>query len=254
MLYKLHIICITALLAATPLSAYIQPKHVDSETWNQLAPYFLPENHPIKPKLDSLFSHRITENTQSLQNAGFLRPKPRSTSSTVVSKHPQLKGVIVKLYTDDNPLNEAHELFMRIVGAELTRVSIHRHKYQSLLTVPKKWIYPLPENPAPIGPFRKNFILVAEDMNIMRREANFTCWKSNAVTKNALTAIYVVIQEVGLEDSLKPSNIPFTKQMKFAFIDTPVFHRWPINFDKLTVHLSPSMQKHWRHLISSNAP
>lgn len=249
----LRFFCIL-LFYAPSLLGYEKSYHVDEAVWNQVKPYFLPENHPIKAKLDSIFSTRVSQNTQTLTAAGFLRPQPRSTSSTVVSRHPKVNGYILKLYTDDNPINDAYELMLRIIGAEKTRESILRHKFKSLFLVPKKWIYPLPANSAPDAAFPKNFILVAEDMNIIRRNKNFELWKSNAVSKKVLDALYVIVQDVGLDDSIKPSNIPFTKDHKFAFIDTAVFHRWPINFDKFSVYLSPTMQKHWRKLIEQNKP
>lgn len=235
--------------------AYQKPAHVDTGVWNQLTPHFLPEDHPIKAKLDTIFSARATQNTASLKKAGFIDPEPRKYSRTVVTRHPRLKGFVIKLYTDDSPLNDAFELLLRVTGANYTRDAINRFGYQSIFAVPKKWIYPLPESRLSTdGSYPKNFILIAEDMNVLERSDNYYWWKSGLVTKKILDALYMIVQEAGLDDSVMPSNIPFTKDGKIAFVDTPCYHRWPVGFDRLTRHLSPAMRKHWSLLISKNGP
>lgn len=236
---------------------YVKPAHVDTETWNKLSPYFLPFDHPVRPELDKLFSKRVSETRKTMREAGFRKPVPRPFSKTVVSKHPRLKGVIVKLFTDERDYDEVDELMRRIIGAQAAQDSIDRHGYQSMFVVPKKWIYPLPENPAPPPAphaFRKNFILVAEDMEIFGEKNNFLWWRSNAVTKKMLDALYVINQECGFDDSFFPPNIPFTKYYKIAFIDTAICNKWPLRFYKLEKYLSKPMKKHWKTLIDQNGP
>lgn len=237
-------------------ATYTKPAHIDSATWEQVTPYFLPFDHPIRPKLDKIFSTRVSKNSSTLKAAGFSKPKARHYSKNVVSKHPKLKGYIVKLFTDETVIDDVYELLARIHGAQAARDSIERHQFQSIFVVPKKWIYPLPENPPPASNHiaRKNFILIAEDLDILNEAENARWWRSNAVTKQILDALYVVVQETGLDDSIIPVNIPFTRNWKIAFIDTTIYKRWPIRFYMLTSNLSGPMKKHWKMLINNNGP
>lgn len=249
-------LCLT-LLGINHISAYIQSPYVDSATWSAVSIYLLPENHPAKAKLDKIFSgKRVTLNTKSLENAGFETPEPREYTHTVVSKHPKLKGYVIKLFTDDYPINEVPELLNRIVGAQIAQETINRHGYQKMFVVPKKWLYPLPAEPSPpAGTYRKNFILIAENMKVYKGPENYSHWRSYLVDKELLNALYTLVQEKGLDDSVLPSNIPFTKEgNKVALIDTGVYHRWPIRFYLLTRFLSPTMKTYWQQLINQGGP
>ena len=83
---------------------YQKPHLVSEEEWNSVAAYFLPENHPMKPKLDKIFERsRVTRNSKAVLNAGFFNSKPGQYSHVVVSKHFDLPGYIVKMYLDTHP-------------------------------------------------------------------------------------------------------------------------------------------------------
>lgn len=140
-----------------------------------MEPHFLPYENPLRAKLDVIFSTRVTHSVETLKKAGFLKPKPMQYSKTVVTKHPKLKGYVVKLYLDNCPINDAVELRSRIIGAHVARRAIARHQFEDYFEVPKKWIYPLPESPEPhSSKQRKNFILIAEEMPIMSIEVIIT--------------------------------------------------------------------------------
>lgn len=254
-IFSLFIFLNILLCYETLLSGYEKPSHLDEGTWDLMSPYFLPENHPVKSKLDAIFSSRATRNNSALKKAGFTTPEPRKYSHTVVTTHPNLKGYYLKFYTDETPLNDVYELRNRVIGANLIREAVNRHGFQSFLLVPKKWIYPLPVNPPPSGGCSpKNFVLIAEDMDVLKGKSNYFFWKSNMVSKKFLDAVYMIVQELGLDDSITPSNIPFTKKGILAFVDTPSYHRWPVDFSRLTSYLSPTMKEHWKVLIDHNGP
>lgn len=230
--------------------SYNRPAHVDPLVWNSMAPYFLPEDHPIKPKLDKLFSaSRLVRNSKKLKKAGFKTPDPRPHSRTIVSRHPKLKGYWVKLYTDDQTdITDWVELRRRILGAHYTRESIERHSYQRIFKVPDKWIYPLPESPGVTGgSSRKNFILLAKDMRCLKKKENYRRWLM--ITPELLKAVHVVLHEAGLSDSVFAFNMPFGKDGRIAFIDTQHYHEWPVPFTKLCRYLSPVTRERWREYV-----
>lgn len=240
-------------------TAYERNPHVDPQVWDFLSPFFLPEDEPVKAKLDQLFSNtRATLNKEALLEAGFIIPKrgPRASIHATILKHPKMKRYIFKLFTDDQDIEDWPNMARRIQGAECIREAIKKFGYESMFSVPKKWIYPLPVDPSPPeGSYRKNFILVAQNMKLLRKKANGTAWQSAAINPRVLDALYVLLQETGLADSLIASNIPFSKiDARISFVDTEVYHRWPIPFDKLTSFLSPRMQRYWQELINKGGP
>lgn len=235
------------------LRAYEPNPFVSERDWERLVPYLLPNDHPIKPKLDRIFrsGKRVTLSSQTLDEADFDTPQRRPYSQVVVSKHPKLKGYVIKLYTEDTPFNDAYELTRRAVGAEYVRNAVNRLGYQHLFKVPKKWLYPLPlDPPPPPGYYRKNFVLVVEDMHIYAKEKNHFFWKSIAVTPDVLQALYNVMQAEGLNDSMHVSNVPFTKDGKIAFVDTAIYHDWPVRLHILLRYIAPSMHGYWQDLMA----
>lgn len=236
---------------------YVPNPHVNTKIWDVITPYLLPEDHPIKAKLDRIFAERVTLNSTSLQEAGFKTPNPRGFSKTVVSMHPDLEGYIVKCFLDNQKdVVDWQKLMRRIKGAEFIKRAIKRHHYEKIFKVPQKWIYPLPEEPSPPSDYyRKNFILIAEDVHILAKDSNYKAWAGPKMTPKKLDAIYTILKEEGLTDSVVAFNIPFTEDDdKLAFIDTEIWHRWPVNYKKLLMYLSPSMQKHWKQLIKNDGP
>lgn len=243
--------------AAEPLVellGYPVNPYVSSTRWKAMVPHFLPENHPIKATLDRIFSERITLTTSTLSKAGFPTPYPRRASKTIVSTHAKLPGYFVKCFTDDQKsVDDWRKLKRRIDGAERIKKAIVRNHYEEIFKVPKKWIYPLPNDPSPPkGSSRKNFILIAEDVNILAKEANYAAWKGKPMTKQKAEAVFTILNEEGLCDSIFAFNIPFTKDDgKMAFIDTEQWHCWPVNFKRVREYFSPTMQKYWDNLVKT---
>lgn len=236
------------------VEGYTRSPFVSPEVWEQLTPYFLPVNHPIKQKLDKIFGKkRITSNCHTLANAGFIKPKQGRHTGVIVTKHKKLKGYVIKLLSDENPdMAEWVNMVLRIKGAKIIQDAIDKHGYQYLFKVPKKWIYPLPAEPSPPeNHYRKNFILIAEDMRVYKKPNNLMHWKES-MTGKKLKAIYTLITELGLDDSIYPWNIPFSKDGKMAFVDTERFYRWPVPYDRTLIYLSKSMHNFWIRLVETN--
>jgi len=231
--------------------------HVDPSVWEQLAPYFLPEDHHLKPVLDKIFrEQRVTESVKSLKKSHFKIISKQKWSDTYVVSHKKLKRYLVKLYLDSKTTkNDWAAWLSRIRGAQFVQESIERNGYQKYFKVPKKWIYPLPEHPSPDPNFQgKNFVLVVEDMDILDRRKNDFLWKSNVLTEDLLDAIFVILQEVGLSDSIYPFNLPFSNDGRVAHIDTEFYHQWPVAFNRLTKFLSKKNQAYWNMLIANGGP
>lgn len=234
--------------------AYPRNPYVSEDVWDQVSPYFLPEDHPIRPILDQIFSYyRVTLSIKSMKKAGFIHPKPRKWTHLIVTKHPDLPGYIFKLHLDAQRHYKKKPEYIhwikRIQGAHAIDKKIQKYHWEHLFKVPEKWIYPLPEEPSPPKEFiRKNFILVEEDMDIFDDKENYGKWRSDWITADKLDSIYIILEELGLHDCAKPDNIPFSKDGRISFIDTETTQEWPVLYKKLTHYLSPPMRSYWKHL------
>lgn len=228
------------------LYSYAYNPHVPIEIWNDLAPYFLPEGHPIKMKLDTLVAkRRITHSAANLKKAGFKIVSRGYRNHAIVAKHRKMKGYLIKVYTDEQAVGcEWADWKKRVIGAHVVKNAINRLNYQKYFKVPQKWIYPLPSEPSPAaGLVRKDFILVVEDMKILNREKNAVFWRSIAIDEARLTAIYTILKEEGLFDSVYIDNLPFCRDGKQAFVDTQHFQSaHVVEFGKFIPFLRPAMQ------------
>ena len=229
--------------------------YVSKEVWEQVRDYLMPNDHPIKEKLDQIFLRsRALVDKKSMKAAGFAAAKPQHHTQIIVTRHPELKGYVIKAYRDDQDYHsgkpEHYFWIKRAIGAQLIQESITAHKYEHLFKVPKKWIYVLPDNPPPSPNYlRKMFILVEEDMELMDNKRNKKIWGSKWITQELLQALYTIATELGLFDCTKPSNCPFSIDGRVAFIDTQSFHKKRVKYHNLTPYLSPSMRSFWEELI-----
>ena len=159
----------------------------------------------------------------------------------------KLRPYAVKLLLDEEPTYELDKLISRIIGANTAREVIEKYGYQHIFKVPRKWIYALPLNPAPLsGTFRKNFILVEDEIDILQRKENYPKWKSDAVTHEILDAVFILLTEAGLYDSVYAFNMPFCEDGRIAVIDTELHHGWPIHYERFSAYLSHEMKSYWR--------
>src|SRR5688500_18516618 len=88
----------------TAAKKYVHNHQVPLSVWQHLEPYFLPIDHPINSKLDSLFhSKHITLNKKTFEAAGFAPIQERSPNNVIICRHPKLKGYLIKAYLDTQP-------------------------------------------------------------------------------------------------------------------------------------------------------
>jgi len=246
------------LLLSFNLSAYEPNPYVDPQVWEELTSYFLPEDHPIKNKLDSIFKkRRVLKSIGSLHAAGF-RFLKNSQDKIIVVKHDELKGFLIKMYLDDSSEMEWVWWKKRVDGSKVIANAIQASGYEHIFKVPKKWIYPLPAQPSPASSdriFRKNFILVVEKMDILSDRSNKKAWKKK-MNRPTLEALYTIIMENLLLDSVYADNTPFCKDGKIAFIDTEhtLDTTQPIPIWAVGHYLSEEMLDYWEHLLIHGVP
>ena len=222
----------------------------------RIGPYLMPENHPIKTKLDTFFTQsRWTFNEKTMEAGGFLNVHPQKFSRAIVTKHPEFSGYVFKVYLDTQryylDLPEGEIWARRAEGANCVREVIERMGVHAMMKAPVKWIYRLPDQPkVPKGYIPKRFILVQEDMELVSNEENRKLWKSDFITPELLDKVHYVIKEVGLLDCANVNNIPFSVDGKIAFIDTQTHHATKVFWDSLNRHLNEENRRYWKEITN----
>ena len=232
-------------------------KKLSDNPWEYITPYLIPENHFAKIQLDTLFhTHgRIIKDRKSLLDAGFKLIKKGRGRRIYVFRHPDIPGFVVKLYTDSQVRvgSDWKKYLKRIDGAILIQNHIEKYGFQSMFKVPKKWIYTIPAEVKSIVAKKKTkpkqFILVAEDMTPLTSTQSREKWTSEAVTPALLDALFLLVSELGLYDTLYLRNLPFSTDGKLVLIDTEYFFRWPVKYRTLLRLLSREMQEYWKLII-----
>lgn len=161
------------MFASSFVEAYEKPIYLDEALWAEVQPYLLPEDHPIKSKLDKFFAKdRWIESMASLEKSDFVCMKHKAWDNIIVAKHKKLPGYVVKLYTDDQCGVDARGLLLqRVRGALHIQSIIDAHEgYADMFKVPRKWLFPVPNAEWTAVYDRKQFILITEDMNIVGAE------------------------------------------------------------------------------------
>lgn len=238
-------------------SSYVRSPEINEELWNTLTPYFLPAHFPEKAILDAIFSERrVLSSLKSLTKSGFViisNPK----NKTIVAKHPYLKDYLVKVYLDSMDSLDWYWWKKRVDGANLIQRAINAHGYWDIMKTPKKWIYPLPPTPrAKEGaPYPKHFILLVEEMDVLSDKKNREAYKKK-MTPTILDALYTLIMDNLLIDSVYADNVPFCKDGKLAFIDTEHTQDTSLQVPITLVaqFLSSEMHLYWEQLIVNGGP
>jgi hypothetical protein len=226
--------------------------------WDTIKPYLITSAHPAKQTLDKIFSQqRVTASMENMINAGFVC-KQSFAKNIIVAAHPELKGYLIKTYLDGQKLHKEDWKFCvdRIKGANKIRKTLDVYGYHNMMKVPHKWIYALPNkgNIKTINPEnqQRNFLLLVEDMEVLDPLSNHIKYEIK-MTKRKLNALYNVITQNLLMDSVYIRNIPFCKDGKIAFVDTETFRitKEVICYECLASQLSPKMQIYWRSLFEN---
>lgn len=259
------ICCISIFFLHTPLNSVLIAQftngydleinpYFSSEEREAVRRYLLPRCHPIKYVLDSIFhAHRATQDERTMEAAGFSIKYKKVRSYISVASHPCLIGYLIKAHLDNEERlkkgRPGWKWFVnRIRGANKIRKAIQDMDSQ-LFVVPNKWIYPLPENPGPAeqhSSSRKNVILIVTDMNLVSQNNNYKAWKEK-ITKEHLEQFYAIIKFSG-GSSYRPDNVWYTREGKFAFIDTEYPDREP-NLNSIRHFLSDDMKIYWDEII-----
>lgn len=210
----------------------------------KIKPYLLPLDHPLKGELDRIFTaSRVVSDQNALIEAGFTVLHARYKLIWIL-KHPNLHGVIIKLYLDDEErLNQDvpgwEWLVQRCEGASDIRKLARKENFK-FITVPDKWLYPLPAHPLT----RRNpVILIATDMKLMSDGDSVNAWKK-LDNKQAIDELFLVLSH-GYASTWIPWNIPATRKGTFACIDTE-YPKRNLNLKNVTPFLSPPMQTYWK--------
>lgn len=226
--------------------------HISEKFSEKLLQHLIPNDHPIKHNLDKIFETHpdALNNMQSLVQAGFYKIINTKHSKIKVIWHEKLKGYLLKVYTED--VDYPHYLSQitnRVKGSKYIAEFIHEKKYEKHFKVPKKWIYPLP---FVRDPTKRQFILVAEEIPLLSKSDNIKAFRNPKLKNEIIHALFTIINELGLKDSLIRTNIPFSKDGKISFIDTEYYHIWPVTFKKLTHVFGENQQEYWKSLIRLN--
>ena len=241
------------------IGAQVHHSYVSEKVWKTVTPYLMPEDHPLKGKLDALFSqNRVIQNGDSLIRAGFDNKRPEPYTKVIVTRHKEMPGYIFKLYTDDKKgfKNDPEYLtwVYRARGAKVVRKVIQEQGWEAYFKAPQKWIYPLPPKPAAKkGHSQKNFILVEEEMDILPIQTILSKWKNGTMTKDHLEMLFFIITRTGLRGGCKVDNIPICKDGRIAFVDTQRNLLWPLPYERMFQVLHGDMRKHWQALVKNQS-
>lgn len=228
--------------------------YLNPEMKKAMRPFLIPLDHPMRQVLDAIFtSSRVTQDEFTLAAAGFSTLSSRPRTFLKVVRNAALPGYLLKLQLDSELRRKEGKptwrwLVNRCQGAENIRALIKRDKLQ-YFTVPKKWLYPLPEDPSPPkgeGFIRQVVVLVVEEMDVVDHDASVKAWKE-AVTYRIVDELFWIIAH-GYASSCIDINIPYCHDGTFSCIDTEHPKRTP-DFGRVRHHLSDEMRDYWDYLV-----
>lgn len=228
---------------------------ISAFTKNVMRPYVIPDKHPAKKTMDSIFSERVTYNEKLFLDADFKIISKRPRSYVYVARHPKLKGYIVKAYMDTEKRLKMRRdswywLVKRCEGAAKIKKIITEKKIK-YFSVADKWIYPLPDkNLPPRDKKHKRHLaaLLAKDMRLIPYQENLLKWKT-IVNKEYLDELYYVISRAK-GSSYRPDNIWYSYNNTFAFIDTEYPSKSP-DYYSIREFLNASMREYWDSLVKN---
>ncbi len=209
--------------------------------------YLLPPTHPVYFRMEKIFSRGSFQDLKSFHDAGFEVLCLKKDRILLVATHPLLKGYVIKAYLNSTSQEIAHSnlqtLRNRIIGALKIKSLIKRYRIQHF-TVADKWLYELPFS----TPEHPLFVLLATDMNICTLSESKVAWKTKITPQHLQEFLRIVKGGCASTGLLK--NIPYTKDKKFAFIDTEYPDR-TFDLEVFKHYLSDEMKEYWDSLIEN---
>jgi len=231
--------------------------HLTQEMKKRLFPYLIQKNHPMKSKLDLLFTkRRITKNKSEFLKAGFKILDQRPRSYVVVARHESLKSHLIKCYFDTEYREKWDRpswkwLANRCEGAAKIKKIINEFEIKHF-DVANKWIYILPlldgMQVSKESYLRHPALLLVTDMKLVPEKENLHAWK-RLITKEILRELYVIIT-LANGSSYRADNIAYSESGKFCFIDCEYPSQKP-NYQKIVPFLSSEMKAYWNSLVKA---
>jgi hypothetical protein len=221
----------------------------------RIAPHLLPLDHPMKPKLDAIFSQsRVLESPRTFADAGFeIIAGPMQFSYVIVARHPEVPGYVFKLYLDSakrsrHGVPHWKWLVRRCEGAKGIRNIIKRKKIQHFV-IPDKWLYVLPTYPFAKVSKPETVVLMETDMELVHNHTTMEKWRTE-VTREHLDELYSILKHgyAGASTRNLYANVLHTQHGKFAFTDTEDPKR-KVSLRVLQKFFSPEMAKYWLSIV-----
>lgn len=246
----------------------LKAKQIVDNAWEEINPayqqpiskgfenhrYILSADHWLKTALDGIFTDfDAQKDHKTFKKAGFEIICKR-TSDMIVAKHKLLPGYIIKIYLlEDKPEQSWKWMSNRCEGAENVRNLIKKKDLKHFIA-PDKWIYQLPApleckgTTASLIKQTSHACLVCTRMNILSYDGTRRAWKE-IITHAHLRELYCILSH-GFASTYIHGNIPYTKEGKFACLDTEIPYRRH-KYDKVNHYLSPEMRVYWDILVKT---
>jgi hypothetical protein len=214
---------------------------------SRMAPWLLPQVHPMKAALDEIFSQPGVNNSEkTLRKAGFKVLFSQKRSLIRVISHPNLPGYLIKLFPNSEKAllsSGWKRLTIRCIVAKKIKSIIARHHLRHFI-VADKWLYPVPCTHQKAG--CQPVVLLVKNMNIYSRKETKHVWKKHA-SRRVVKELYQILGR-GYGSPFLSGNLPYTKMGTFAFIDTE-YNKRKINLGHARSFLSRPMQRYWNSLV-----
>jgi hypothetical protein len=213
--------------------------YLTDEMKKKISPHLLPLDHPIKTAVDQIFSGtRVTYSEGAIQAAGFDILFSMPSSHTIVAKHPLVPGYVFKIHLDSEKTGRYGTpswvwLTRRCEYVGKIRKIIRKNNIRHFI-VPDKWVYALPPSK------KQPIVLIAQELDVLNEAESREAYQT-VITPEHLHELHLILK-TGLGSTHLDKNVPYTKQGKFAFIDT---ERTQKNYRKSVKYFSERMKRYW---------
>ena len=224
---------------------YIKP-----EEKVQIAPFLAGPGHPALEWFQELFSsQRVTDSQRSFQAAGFVSFKPNS-KSRLIGYHPKQPDYVLKACSDQGKVRTKNlVLRMQLAWKMLAVIEKYQLKH---IAIPEKWVFILPEEPAPIDCHRrrKGFVLLTDRLPIIDEASTVRLFAQESTwTEEWIQELHIFFQHLGLSD-FHFNNMRFTEDLQqLAFFDLEAEAR---NLRRCQNHFASLLpvrwQRYWKEL------